>query len=393
MLQPGAFTKPEAWSPEPSCMSIDVRPVRSRADLRDFVRLPWQIYRGDRDWVPPLVSDVEQAVDFAALGRAAGTHEVFVARRAGRAVGRIYAAFDPVLNKQKRQNAGHLSLFESVNDVDAARALFDRALAWLKERGVRLVRGPVCPSGPAIDEHKGVLLDGFDGPPIVLTSYNPPYYPRLFEQSGFEKDADVFAYHLDAARLFAKDPARAVRYAERRYGFRTDPMNTREVEAEVRAIKHVLDLAVPAEWVDMVPPSLEEVREMATRLVPLVDPDLTAIVRAGDEPVGFGLAIPDYNQVLIHLNGRITPLGALKYLWYKRRISRVRVFIMFVVPAFRQKGVAHAIYYRIFDRGTAKGYTQGEASTIGETNRQMRTDIEKMGGEKYRTYRVYGKTL
>lgn len=374
-------------------MSIDVRPVRSRADLRDFVRLPWQIYRGDRDWVPPLVSDVEQAVDFAALGRAAGTHEVFVARRAGRAVGRIYAAFDPVLNKQKRQNAGHLSLFESVNDVDAARALFDRALAWLKERGVRLVRGPVCPSGPAIDEHKGVLLDGFDGPPIVLTSYNPPYYPRLFEQSGFEKDADVFAYHLDAARLFAKDPARAVRYAERRYGFRTDPMNTREVEAEVRAIKHVLDLAVPAEWVDMVPPSLEEVREMATRLVPLVDPDLTAIVRAGDEPVGFGLAIPDYNQVLIHLNGRITPLGALKYLWYKRRISRVRVFIMFVVPAFRQKGVAHAIYYRIFDRGTAKGYTQGEASTIGETNRQMRTDIEKMGGEKYRTYRVYGKTL
>jgi hypothetical protein len=116
-------------------------------------------------------------------------------------------------------------------------------------------------------------------------------------------------------------------------------------------------------------------------------------VRAGDEPVGFGLAIPDYNQVLIHLNGRITPLGALKYFWYKRRITCARIFVMFVVPAFRQRGVAHAIYYRIFERGTAKGYRHGEASTIGETNRQMRADIEKMGGVRYKTYRVYGKAV
>jgi GNAT superfamily N-acetyltransferase len=143
----------------------------------------------------------------------------------------------------------------------------------------------------------------------------------------------------------------------------------------------------------MVPPSLEEVREMAARLVPLVDPDLTAIVRTGDQAVGFGLAIPDYNQVLIHLNGRITPLGAVKYLWYKRRINRIRFFIMFVTPDFRQKGVAHAIYHRVFSRGTAKGYSQGEASTIGETNRQMRADLEKMGATRSRTYRVYGKTI
>jgi GNAT superfamily N-acetyltransferase len=143
----------------------------------------------------------------------------------------------------------------------------------------------------------------------------------------------------------------------------------------------------------MVPPSVEEVRQMARRLVPLVDPDLTAVVRAGDQAVGFGLAIPDYNQVLIHLNGRITPLGALKYLWYKRRINRVRFFIMFVVPEFRQRGVAHAIYYRVFSRGTAKGYLHGEASTIGETNRHMRADLEKMGATRSRTYRVYRKEI
>lgn len=374
-------------------MTVDIRPVRSRADLRAFVRLPWRIYHRDRNWVPPLLSEIEQTLDPPSLGAPATTHEAFVAQKGGETVGRIYAAFDPVLNEQKALNAGHLSLFEAIDDLDVARGLFEHATDWLKGKGIGLVRGPVCPAGPAIDEHKGVLLDGFDSPPCVLTSYNPPHYRRLFEQSGFEKDADVFAYRLEADRLFTKDPARAVQYAERRYGFRTEAMNLADIEGEVRAIKRVLDLAVPAEWADMAPPSLAEVQQMATRFVPLVDPDLTAVVRAGDEPVGFGLALPDYNQVLIHLNGRITPLGALKYLWYKRRMSRIRFFIMFVVPDFRQRGVAHAIYYRVFSRGTGKGYLHGEASTIGETNRQMRADIEKMGAERYKTYRVYGKSL
>ena len=374
-------------------MTFDIRPIRSRAELSDFVRLPWRIYRADSDWVPPLTSDIEQVLDLPTLGAPATTREAFVARRGDGVVGRVYAAFDPHLNEQKQQHAGHLSLFEAIDDLDVARALFEHALAWLKQRGIDLVRGPVCPAGPAIDEHKGVLLDGFGSPPCVLTSYNPPYYRRLFEGSGFDKDADVFAYRLEAARLFTKDPARAVQYAERRYGFRTDAMDLDDLDGEVRAIKRVLDLAVPAEWADMTPPGLDEVRQMAARLVPLVDPDLTAVVRAGDEPVGFGLAIPDYNQVLIHLNGRITPLGALKYLWYKRRISRIRFFIMFVVPEFRQKGVAHAIYYRVFSRGTAKGYRQGEASTIGETNHQMRADIEKMGAERYKTFRIYAKNI
>ena len=238
-------------------MPIDIRPVRSRPDLREFLRLPWRIYRGDRDFVPPLVSDIEHAVDLPALGRAAGTHEVFLARRAGQVVGRVLAAYDPILNQQKALNAGHLSLFECINDGDVAGALFERALAWLKEHGVRLVRGPGSPSGPAIDEYKGLLVDGFDDPPMVLTSYNPPYYPGLFDRAGFEKDADVYAYHLDTSQMFAKDPARAVRYAQRRYGFRTESFDLRRVDEAVRAIKHVLDLAIPAEWTDMVPPGIE----------------------------------------------------------------------------------------------------------------------------------------
>jgi GNAT superfamily N-acetyltransferase len=374
-------------------MSVEVRQVRSPRDLRGFVRLPWRIYRRDPRWVPPLISEVKAAVGLPSLGSADATREALVAFKDGEPAGRIFAAFDPALNAQKGTSAGHLSLFEAIDDDEVSRALFERAFAWLREHRLTFVRGPVCPAGPAMDELKGLLIEGFNHRPYVLTSYNPPYYQRLFQAAGFEKELDVFAYHLDADRLFAKDPGKAVRYAEKRYGFRIDGFDLAHVESEVQAIKHVLDLAIPAEWADATPPSLDEVRAMAGRFVPLVDPDLTGIARAGGEPVGFGLAIPDYNQILARLNGRLTPLGALKYLWYKRRLTAARIFIMFVVPAFRQKGVAHGIYYRIFERGRAKGYTHGEASTIGETNQQMRADIERMGGERYKTYRVYGRNL
>jgi GNAT superfamily N-acetyltransferase len=128
-------------------------------------------------------------------------------------------------------------------------------------------------------------------------------------------------------------------------------------------------------------------------MLAVADPELIPIARSGDEPIGFAIALPDLNQALIHLNGRLTPLGMLKFLYYRRRITWARIFVMFVVPAFRKKGVSHALYHHIFVRGTGKGYTHGEGSTIGETNVEMRADIEGFGGERYKTYRVFSKTI
>jgi GNAT superfamily N-acetyltransferase len=274
-----------------------------------------------------------------------------------------------------------------------AAALFDAAGAWLRARGLTVLKGPVSPEGPHGDDCKGLLVDAFDRPPVLMTSYNPPYYQELIEGCGFAKDFDVYAYLLDKDRLFNRDPGKVIEYAERRYKFRLDTVNLAKLDDEIRAIKHVLDLAVPAEWPDMIAPSLEELQAMAERMKPIADPDFVVIARAGDEPVGFGIALPDYNQVLIHLNGRMTPLAILKYFYYRRKITWARIFIMFVVPAFRKKGVAHAIYYHIFLRGTGKGYTHGEGSTIGEPNAQMRTDMESIGGQRYKTYRIFKKEL
>jgi hypothetical protein len=374
-------------------MATAVVPVRALRDLRRFLTLPRSIYRGNPCWVCPLLADQGRALADALLPGNDGSRALFLALRDGRPAGRIAAIVDRTLNATKQSQTGYFSLFECVDDRQVAAALFDAAGAWLQARGLTVLKGPVSPDGPHGDDCKGLLVDAFDRPPVLMTSYNPPYYQELIEGCGFAKDFDVYAYLLDKDRLFNRDPGKVIEYAQRRYKFRLDTIDLARLDDEIRAVKHVLDLAVPAEWPDMIAPSLEELQAMAERMKPIADPDLVVIARAGDEPVGFGIALPDYNQVLIHLNGRMTPLAILKYLYYRRKITWARIFIMFVVPAFHKKGVSHAIYYHIFLRGTGKGYTHGEGSTIGEPNTQMRTDMESIGGQKYKTYRIYRKEL
>jgi hypothetical protein len=374
-------------------MSIDVIPVMSARDLSRFIRLPWSIYRGDCNWVPPLVAEMRKSLQPDGAGRTSFTRELFLALADGRPAGRVQAGIDEALNARKKGATGFFSLFECVDDREICGRLLGAAEAWLGARGMTVVKGPVSPDGPTGDDCKGLLVDAFDRPPVLMTSYNPPYYRALLEGCGYAKDFDVFAYFLDKDRLFARDPAKLIEYAERRYKFRVDPVNLADLDGELAALKKVLDVAVPADWPDTIPPSLDDLRALANRMLPIADPDLIAIARSGDEPVGFGIALPDFNQVLIHLNGRLTPLALLKYAYYRRRVNAARIFVMFVVPAFRKKGVSHALYYHIFVHGTRKGYTQGEGSTIGETNLEMRADIEGFGGERYKTYRVFSKDI
>jgi GNAT superfamily N-acetyltransferase len=308
-------------------------------------------------------------------------------------VGRLAVLIDPALNLVKGSQTGYFSLFECLNDEDVAGCLFEASAGWLRQHGMGVLKGPVSPAGPHEDESKGLLVEGFGRPPVFMTSYNPPYYQRLMEGHGFNKDFDVYAYLLNKDQVFARDPGKIVEYAARRYGFRLETVDLTNKEREVRDIKRVLDLAVPAEWADMIPPSLEEVRAVTERLRQVADPDFVVLARAGDEPVGFAAGLPDYNQVLLHLNGRLSPLGLLKYFYYRRKITWLRVFVIFVIPAFRHKGVSHALYHHLCQRAVAKGYTHAEGSTIGEPNVRMRRDIERVGGQRYKTYRIYKKII
>ncbi len=377
-------------------MSIEIKPVRTKQDLNNFIKLPWKIYKGNNCWVPPLINDLKKTltplIDPNTRNRLC---ELYLCLLDGTPKARIFTGIDETLNKKKNSKMGYFSMFECVNNIEIAKAIFNKAFSWFSENDIELIRGPVSIDGANRDENKGLLIDAFDKPPVLFNSYNPEYYKALLEACGFEKDYDVFAYYLDKNKLFEENTKKVIDYAKKKYNFRVDKFDLNNIDKEIIDMKYILDLAVPDEWEDLESPTLDDIREIAKSLISFADPDLLTIARTNNDntPIGFAVTLPDYNQVLIHLNGRINPISLLKFAWYKRKIDCARIFIMFTIPEYRKKGVSFAIYYQIFLNGVKKGYVWGEGSTIGENNHTMRTDIESMGGQKYKTYRIFRKNV
>jgi len=376
-------------------MDVKIIKVRTKSDLKKFIMLPWEIYKDDPNWVPPLISEMKKTlkpfINPATRIARQKECELFLALKNDKPVGRIFTGINWALNQKKNERMGYFSLFECINDTDVSNALFDNAFSWFKGKGISIVRGPVSTEGADMDELKGLLIDAFNSPPVIMNTYNPEYYVKLMENYGLEKFKDLYAYYLDPSEIFKKDPTKVIEYSKRKYGYRVDTINLNNLENELKDIKYILDLAVPDEWEDLAAPDFSEIESLAKGLVDLVDPDIVLIARTNENrPIGFLVALPDYNQLLIHLNGRLlTPFSLYKYLKYKKKINGARIFIMFVIPEFRKKGVSFALYHQCFVNGLKKGYTWGEGSTIGEDNLRMRTDIESMGARRYKTYRVY----
>lgn len=371
---------------------IKVLEVKKKNELKKFIMMPWRLYRHDPNWVPPLQSQLLQTL----RGRnnpmlANGPHTFLLALAGDEVIGRILVGVNTRLNKRKNKNEGYISLFESINDQKTAFSLFDSATSWLKQRGFTKMVGPVSPTNG--DDNRGILIKGFNGPPVLMNSYNPDYYQRLFEDYGFEKNMDLYAFHLNAAEMDEKRYGRVVAYAMKKFHFRIDRFDRSQLEREVKDIKNILDLAMPDSWEHLTPPSQEEILAEFKSLSRLIDPDLVYIARSEDEPIGFVVGLPDYNQVLKRLNGRLFPFGFLKFLWYKRKITGARIFMQFVIPKYRNKAVNGAIYHRLMLEARKKGYTYGEGSTIAEMNKESIRSVEGVGGKLYRTYRIYQKTI
>lgn len=339
--------------------NVTVKLAVTGRDRREFIRVPWLIYRGDPFWVPPLLQDMRDTLNIKKNPLLKlGPHAFFLAYRDGKIAGRIGVGIDEKLNAAKKRKEGYFTLFESVAD------------------------------------YRGLLISGFGSPPVLMDSYNPKYYVDFFDMYGFEKSFDRFAYWFDLRPPVPERMILGVNYAMQRYQFTVDPIDLKKLDSEMVGIKEIIDRTMPEDWPDMIPPSLEEIRAEAQRLLQVAEPDLIQIARTLDgKPIGFSIALPDYNQVLAHLNGRLFPFGIFKLLWLKRTITGARSFIMFVVPQFQKKGVSGAIYLKTFQAAQKKGYVYGEGSTIGEFNLRMRRDAEGAGGQHYKTYRVYAKNL
>jgi GNAT superfamily N-acetyltransferase len=373
---------------------LTVVPARDRSTRARFIGLPWDIYEGDEAWVPPLRSDVRKLMDASHPFHDHADTEFFLALdEGGKAVGRIAAVVNRLYNEFHDSRTGFIGLFESVDDVAVATALLETAGDWLRERGMVEAIGPFNLSTNDELYSPGILLDSFDRPPALMMAHNPPYYRRLFEEAGWDKRKDLLSYWLEEETA---PPERLVkgmrRLADRVDGLVVRQLRLKELDRELDRIKEVYNSAWERNW-GFTPLSEPEIEHLASELKPIVDERYALIAEVHGEPVGFALALPDYNQALRHVNGRLFPLGILKLLWYRRRISRLRVLTLGLKQGYHRKGIDALFYLKIYQNGLAAGLHQAEAAWILEDNWGMRRGLERMGAYVYKTYRVYGTEL
>jgi GNAT superfamily N-acetyltransferase len=370
--------------------AVEVRPVSTGRDRKSFVELPWRLYRGDPNWVPPIIAD--ELKFMSPRHNPFFEHaevEHFLAWRDGEPVGRIAATHNRLHNEFHEDRVGFFGLFETVDEGAVARALLDTAASWVAARGLDTLRGPMNYS---TNETCGLLVDGFDGPPYIMMPYNPPSYAGFLERAGFAKVKDLVAYRLLDDENLRSRVRRIDRLAKRLDNVRVRSMNKKRWDAEVEIVRDIYNAAWERNW-GFVPYTRHEFDHMAKSLKQVVEPSLVGILEVDGRPVGFGLGIPDANIATREANGRLFPFGLIKILLAWRKIHRARIPILGILQEFRGKGYDALLYAHIFRNGTARGFHEAELSWILEDNMPMRHALEKLGASVHRTYRVYDKPL
>jgi len=365
---------------------LHVEEVKSKQDLRTFIQFPWEVYRGDRYWIPPLLKD--QLLKFSPEHpfRSHAEMILFLARRDGWIVGRVAGIIDHHYCEFHKDKVGFFGFFESLPEPDVPEVLLSRVAAWLKGRGMDKMSGPMNPS---TNDECGLLVEGFNSSPYLMMPYNPPYYSSLLEHYGMKKIRDLYAYMLEQSSFSGDRLARITeRLGKRGPQFRVRPIELRHLDEELQIIKEIYNNAWSKNW-GFVPLTDAEIEFFAKSMKPLVIPDLVLFAYCGEEPIGFSISLPDYNEVLKRLNGRLGPLGILKFLYFSRKIRAIRVMLLGVKRSFQKKGAEVLLYRETFGRGIRKGYQRAECSWILEENIPMRRGIEAMGGKRYKTYRIY----
>lgn len=371
---------------------LRVEPARSRRTFRHFLHLPYRIYANDPNWVAPLLRDVRTMFDpdehpFHRHSEV----EPFIAYRGRRPAGRIAAIHNRNHVSFHDEPVGFFGFFECEDRQDVADLLFDTAGDWLRARGLEVMRGPTSFS---TNEEAGLLVEGFDDPPVVMMPYNPPHYAELIEGAGFETAKNLCSLYLVQSEIPEFLLKREERLA-RRLSVNIRYIDMENFEEELERVRRIYNSAWEKNW-GFVPMTADEIRFMAHELKPLLKRDPEQVVIAEDEqgePIGFALWLKDYNQALRHAHGRLFPFGLFKILWHTRNIDMLRVLTLGLVPEHRGKGIDNLLYLRIFRAGYEKGINQGELGWILEDNLPMMRPLEKMGSHVSKRYRIYDRRL
>lgn len=311
----------------------------------------------------------------------------FLARRDGRIVGRIAAIKNDAHNREHGDRVGFYGFFECIDDQGVANALFDTAASWVRGKGLDTLRGPMNPS---VNDDCGLLVDGFETPPVLMMPHNPRYYVRLTETAGFTKAMDLLCFEGKGG--MPERLVRGARLVAERKGITLRKLDMKRFKEEVELVKELYNAAWEKNW-GFVPLTNAEIDHLAKQLKPVVVPELVVFAEKDGKTIGFGVALPDLNVALKHNpSGRLFP-GILKVLWHARKISRARILLLGTLPAYRGTGVDTLMYAWIWEKGNAKGYIWGEAGWILENNAPMINAAQKINFAVYKTYRVYDRPL
>jgi GNAT superfamily N-acetyltransferase len=376
--------------------TIQIRQATSIADIKKVARFPLSLYRGDPNYVPPLMGDrVKHLQPEHNPYFEHADMQLFLAERGGELVGTIAAIDDRLHRETWNESVGFFGVFETIEDDEVARGLLDAAGAWLAARGLQVMRGPMDLN---INDVCGMLIDGFDGAPVIMMAYNKPYYPAMLDRYGFAKAKDIHAFDVKIYE-FGPDveglPARLSRFAEiaqQRYHVRVRSLDMKHLASEVELLKPIYRKAWEKNW-GAVPLTDHEFDYLLGELKSVVDGDLSYLAYIDDKVVGIFLSLPDVNQILPYAKGSLFPFGWAKLLAHQKEIDTLRVMLMGVLEEHRLKGIDALFYKMVSTAAYAKGYRHAEMSWILEDNYRVIRGIEGMGGHIYRTYRIYDKAL
>jgi GNAT superfamily N-acetyltransferase len=373
---------------------VTIRPVTTEADRMRFIKSQWNFYKGDKNWVAPLIDERKKLLSTSKNPIYQHSKlEMFLAEREGEIVGRIAAITNGNHNKKYQDKVGFFGFFECENNPETAQKLFEAAHVWLKKQGMNAVRGPVNPS---MNDEAALLVEGFDTPPVILTTYNPPYYAHLIESAGYAKAKDMYAYRL-RHESYQNDKMKRLQAAIReRYKITIREINIKDkaqLQKDAQTIKEIYNSAWAENW-GIVPFTDAEFDALVKDLKPVADPRIIYFAEVEGKPAGFMLALPDINRAMIH-NRSGSLIGAGWQLLTKRKeIDLCRIIVMGVLPEYQKFGIDAVMYYEIEERSRAHYPAGGEASWIAEDNIAMNRALTKtMNGERYKTYRIYERSI
>lgn len=365
--------------------------VESEEERKQFIEFPYKHYAEDQYWVPPLKIEQKKLIDTEKNPFFNNAEiELFLVYQNDELVGRIAAIIDHRYNDYHNSKTGFFGFFECINRERTANLMFRVAEDWLRTRGMEEMMGP---ANPGMMDEIGILVDGFQKYPSILMPYHKEYYDTLLKSVGLEKSMDLLTYEVNQDNVDRERMNRAVDIVKRRIpGIRIRKIRLNKIKDEIKIIQQIFNAAWKDNW-GFIPLSEAEFEYLAKDLKLIVDDNFAHIAEDNGRPVAFSVALPDYNQILKDMNGKLLPFGFLKILWNRKNISRVRTALMGVIPEYQGKGIDALLHRESIENGLKFNKYASEIGWILESNVQMNRVAEKIGGEHDKTYRMYRKSL